>query len=126
MYKQKFSLYEGNENIETYSIIEPDDKSFDIYENRTFKTFYPIIGGLCKDPMYTNVGKFVVDELIIYLKLKTSYDKIYLVSESSLLKFNYLDYIDENICVFDDKFNSSNKKLIKYYKSLGFQMCFDI
>jgi hypothetical protein len=122
LYEQKLSYYKGNVNIDTYTIIKPCDKSFDIYENRKFKTIYPVIGGLCKDPKYTNVGAFIVNELISYLKSKTSYDKIFLVSESSLFRFNYLDYINENICVFNHEFFYSNKKLIKYYETLGFRV----
>jgi len=31
LYEQKLSYYKWNVSIETYSVIKPDDKSFDIY-----------------------------------------------------------------------------------------------
>lgn len=120
LYEQGLSYYLGKENIETYKIIKPSDKSFDIYENRKFKKFYPVINGLSKDPNYKNVGKFILDGLIGYLKSNTSFSKLYLICESPLFKFNYFDFIDKNKCVYNEKYNESNNKLIKYYKSNGF------
>ena len=123
LYEQRLSYYLGNDEIETYKIIKPRGKSFDIYENRTYKDFYPVINGLCKDPKYKNVGKFMIDELGKYFKSKTSFDKLYLVCESPLFKFNYFDFADINKCVYNEsKYNESNTRLIKYYKSNGFKI----
>jgi hypothetical protein len=122
LYEEKLSYYKGSEKIETYKKISPNDKSFDIYKNKIYKNFYPVIGGLCKDPEYRNVGKFIIKELITYLKSKTSYKKLYLVCESTLFKFNYIEYIGENRCVYSEKYFDSNMNLIKYYKSNGFKI----
>lgn len=122
LYEQGLTYYEGNENIETYKIIKPTDKSFDIYENRIYKNFYPVINGLCKDPNYKNVGKFILDELVKYFKSNTQYNKLYLVCESPLFKFNYFDFIDKNKCMYNEGYNESNIRLKKYYKSNGFKI----
>jgi hypothetical protein len=122
LYETKLSYYEGKEKIETYKKISPKELSFDIYENRKFKKFYPVINGICKVPGYKNVGKFIIKELTEYLKLKTKYKQMYIICESSIFKYNYKDYINENRCIYNQKYNGSNIEFIKYYKSNGFRI----
>ena len=117
----KLSEYNGKNKIKTYEIIKSNDLSYDIYLNRNSVLLYPVISGLSKDPKFKNVGKFLINKIILYLKSNTSYKKLYLVPESPKYKNNYMDILDKNACLYDkEKYHESNIKLINYYKLNGF------
>ena len=96
-----------------------------IYQQNT--TIGPEISTLCKDPNYKNVGRFLLDNIL--KDLKNTYRTVYLVPESIYYKDNYGVFVLHDYCHFPEgviKYNEANKKLIKYYQSVGFEIMSDL
>lgn len=99
-------IYSENK-LETYKIInkfEPEKKI----------KLGPVIGNLCKNPEFKNIGDFLLNKISDFLK---GYFKIiYLIPESVIYKKSYESIISESCKLIDPKlYYESNIKLIKYY-----------
>jgi hypothetical protein len=104
--------------LETYKII---DISKDELKKMLLKDKGPVIYALCKDMNYKNVGTFLIQKIVEYLK-NNEYDKVYLIPGSVFGKINYFYFVKGEACKFYDyeKYYQSNMKLIKYYENIGF------
>ena len=108
----KLNYYKSDKNIDTYTLTDIDLKE------TTDKYSHASLEGLCRnnDPKYKGLGKYLLDKIIEHLKI-TTYDYLYIVPESVKSKIK-----STLNCGITDGYKESQKKLIKYYKKVGFEI----
>ncbi|AYV82768.1 MAG: hypothetical protein Hyperionvirus2_136 [Hyperionvirus sp.] len=97
------------------------------FEDQTAVIIRPVIQAICKDAGYSDVGRFLLNNIFIFLK-KAGYNVIYLVPESGRHKptAEFILCAHANRCYWAEEFGESYRadclKLIEYYKTFGFSI----
>ena len=104
-------------NIKTYELLSLKIKKND----KDLVKLYPGIGSLCrlKGKRYRGFGTKILNEISKYFKEK-GFKYIYLTPESVI--FKEITFHDCGIALNKKKYQESQKELINYYKSYGFNI----
>ena len=132
-YIQLEKIYEYNEIKKTYIYINGYDKPIG-----DSLALYPVISGLCRkqNDKYKGVGTSLLKEIFTFFENKKKIEEgkeigpkyLYLVPESVEGKGSISDdhcglsQYQEDLDRSNNKYYLSNERLIRYYKSLGFEI----
>jgi hypothetical protein len=131
------SAYIKIENIYKYNEIKKTYIYVDAPYDRTSETLelYPVISGLCRkqNDKYKGVGTMILKEIFTFFdninKKENGNDiveYVYLIPESvegkGSVSDNYCGKISKYLDESTNEYLLSNKRLIRYYKSLGFEI----
>lgn len=102
--------------IRAYCPFNPKKSNF----NKRHIRIGPVIDSLCKLQGYEKAGEFLLKNVYSYLKSLGKSTRLYLIPESMRSK-SMVGVINNKNCNLRKEYYESNKKLVRFYKKMGYQ-----